>query len=158
MAGRKLKRGMGWTVAALLLAGTLSAREEQPKPQFKYAAGTESLSQGCEGNLEIGSEGLTFKCVGGSVSAPYASISLMQYRSDVSRKVRRMKVKWTVRPEYVTPLLGGKRNRFFTVVFRTGDAIRVVILRVQPEAMRPYLAEIDLRAEKRVEVESFEEY
>jgi len=149
---------MGWTVAALLLAGTLSAREEQPKPQFKYAAGTESLSQGCEGNLEIGSEGLTFKCVSGSVSAPYASISLMQYRSDVSRKVRKMKVKWTVRPDYVAPLLGGRRNRFFTVVFRTDAAIRVVILRVHPEAMRPYLAEIDLRAEKRVEVESYEEY
>lgn len=158
MTGRKFKRGMGWTVAALLLAGTLSAREEQPKPQFKYAAGTESLSQGCEGNLEIGSEGLTFKCVSGSISAPYASISLMQYRSDVSRKVRRMKVKWTVRPEYVPPLFGGKRNRFFTVVFRAGDATRVVILRVQPGAMRPYLAEIDLRAEKRVEVESYEEY
>lgn len=158
MAGSRFKRGMGWTVAALLLAGTLSAREEQPKPQFKYAAGTESLSQGCEGNLEIGTEGLTFKCVGGSVSAPYASISLMQYRSDVSRKVRKMKVKWTVRPDYVTPIFGGRRNRFFTVVFRTEAATRIVILRVHPEAMRPYLAEIDLRAEKRVEVESYEEY
>ncbi len=156
--GRKLKKRIGWTVAALLLAGTLSAREEQPKPQFKYAAGTESLSQGCEGNLEIGSEGLTFKCLGGSVSAPYSSISLMQYRSDVSRKVRRMKVKWTVRPDYVAPIFGGRRNRFFTVVFRTEGAVRVVILRVQPEAMRPYLAEIDLRAQRRVEVESYEEY
>ena len=158
MAERKFKRGIGWTVAALLLAGTLSAREEQPKPQFKYAAGTESLSQGCEGNLEIGSEGLTFKCVGGSVSAPYASISLMQYRSDVSKKVRKMKVKWTIRPEYEIPLLRNKRNRYFTVVFRTEDATRVVILRVQPEAMRPYLAEIDLKAQKRVEVQSYEEY
>ena len=156
MAGRKFKRGIGWTVAALLLAGTLSAREEQPKPQFKYAAGTESLPQGCEGNLEIGSEGLTFKCVGGSVSASYASISLMQYRPDVSRIVRRMKVKWTARPDYVAPIFGGRRNRFFTVVFRTGDATHVVILRVQPEAMRPYLAEIDLRAQRRVEVESYE--
>ncbi len=158
MMGRTLKTGLGWALAALLLAGAALAREEQPRPQFRYAAGTESLSQGCEGNLEIGSEGLTFKCTGGSVSAPYTSISLMQYRSDVSRKVRRMKVKWTVRPEYVPPLFGGKRNRFFTVVFRTGGATRVVILRVQPAAMRPYLAEIDLKAEKRVEVESFEEY
>lgn len=156
--GRKLKKRIGWTVAALLLAGTLSAREEEPKPQFKYAAGTESLSEGCEGNLEIGTEGLTFKCLGGSVSAPYASISLMQYRPDVSRKVRRMKVKWTVRPDYVPPIFGSKRNRFFTMVFRTEGATRVVILRVQPEAMRPYLAEIDLRAQRRVEVESFEEY
>jgi len=156
--GRKLKKRIGWTVAALLLAGTLSAREEEPKPQFKYAAGTESLSQGCEGNLEIGTEGLTFKCLGGSVSAPYVSISLMQYRPDVSRKVRRMKVKWTVRPDYVPPIFGGKRNRFFTVVFRTEGATRVVILRVQPEAMRPYLAEIDLRAQRRVEVESYEQY
>ncbi|MFB3922639.1 MAG: hypothetical protein ACE145_13015 [Terriglobia bacterium] len=155
MAGRVK---IGWTVAALLLAGILSAREELPRPQFKYAAGTESLSQGCQGNLEIGVDGLTFKCLGGSVSAPYASISLMQYRSDVSNKVRKMKVKWTIRPDYVTPLLGGKRNRFFTVVFRAGGATHVMVLRVQPEAMRPYLAEIDLKAQRRVEVESYEEY
>ena len=158
MKQRTLKKGLAWAIVGLLLAGTALAREEQPRPQFKYAAGTETLSAGCEGNLELNSEGMTFKCSGGSVSAPYSAISLMQYRSDVSKKVRKMKVKWTVRPEYTPPLFGGKRNRFFAVVFRTGGATRVVILRVQPGAMRPYLAEIDLRAEKRVEVESFEEY
>ena len=158
MTGRRLKTGLGWVAAALLVAGTLAAREEPPRPQFKYAAGTESLSQGCAGNLEVNSEGLTFKCDGGSVSAPYSSINLMQYRSDVSSKVRKMKVQWTVRPDYVPPIFGNKRNRFFTVVFRSEGATRVLILRVHPEAMRPYLAEIDLKAEKRVEVESYEAY
>jgi hypothetical protein len=158
MTDRPLRSGLAWAAAALLVASTLSAREEMPRPQFRYAAGTESLSQGCEGNLELNSQGMTFKCSGGSVSAPYSSISLMQYRSDVSDKVRKMKVKWTVRPDFVTPLLGGKRNRFFTVVFRADGATRVLILRVPPAAMRPYLAEIDLKAEKRVEVESYEAY
>jgi hypothetical protein len=158
MTAQTLRSGLGLAVAAWLVAGTLAAREELPRPQFKYAAGTESLSQGCEGNLELNSQGMTFKCPGGSVSAPYSSISLMQYRSDVSNKVRKMKVKWTVRPDFVAPLLGGKRNRFFTVVFRAGGTTRVLVLRVPPGAMRPYLAEIDLKAEKRVEVESYEEY
>jgi hypothetical protein len=33
-----------------------------------------------------------------------------------------------------------------------------MVLEVRPVAMRPYLAEIDLKAGKRVEVEGYEEY
>ncbi|MBZ5514253.1 MAG: hypothetical protein LAN62_05310 [Acidobacteriia bacterium] len=145
---------------AVLLAASGSAlgREEAPKPQFKYAAGTESLSEGCEGNLEVGPEGLTFKCVEGEVTAPFSSISLMQYRSDVSKKVRRLKVPWKVQPDYQLHILYGKRNRFFSVVYRLGGTTHVMVLQVPPQAMRPYLAEIDLRAQKRVEVQSYEEY
>jgi hypothetical protein len=149
---------LSWLLAALLTATAAAGREEAPKPQFKYAGGTEKLSDGCEGNLELNSEGLTFKCVEGEVTAPYSSISLMQYRSDVSRKVRRLRVRWKVRPDDVTPLFGGKRNRFFSVVFRLDGATHILILKVPPKAMRPYLAEIDLKAEKRVEVESYEDY
>jgi hypothetical protein len=150
---------LGWLLTMIVIAaGVAAGREEAPKPQFKYAAGTENLSDGCEGNLELTSEGLTFKCLGGEVTAPYSSISLMQYRSDVSKKVRRLKVQWKIRPEYQTPLFGGKRNRFFSVVYRLDGATHVLILQVPPQAMRPYLAEIDLKAEKRVEVESYEDY
>ncbi len=82
----------------------------------------------------------------------------MQYRSDVSTKVRRLKVRWKVQPNYQFKFLYGKRNRFFSVVYRLGGATHVVVLQVSPEAMRPYLAEIDLKAEKRVEVQGYEDY
>jgi hypothetical protein len=142
----------------VVAAGVVAAREEAPKPQFKYAAGTENLPDGCEGKLELTSEGLTFQCPEGEVTAPYSAISLMQYRSDISRKVRHLKVRWKVQPDYQAPIFGGKQNRFFSVVYRLDGKTHVLVLRVRPQAMRPYLAEIDLRAEKRVEVESYEDY
>jgi hypothetical protein len=150
---------LGGLLAILVTAtGAAAAREEAPTPQFKYAAGTENLSDGCEGNLELTSEGLTFKCLGGEVTAPFRSISLMQYRSNVSKKVRRLKVHWKIRPDIPTPIFGGRHNRFFSVVYRLEGATHVLVLEVPPQAMRPYLAEIDLKAEKRVEVESYEDY
>ena len=82
----------------------------------------------------------------------------MEYRQDISRKIRRMKVRWRVRPSYIAPIFGGKKNRFFTVVFAQDGATRVLVLRVGPEDMRPYLAEIDLKSGKRVEVQGYEQY
>jgi hypothetical protein len=159
MKSRSFFAALGWLLAILVaVAGAAAAREEALKPQFKYAAGTENLSQGCEGNLELTSEGLTFKCPGGEATAPYRSISLMQYRSNVSRKVRRLKVHWKIRPNFTTPIFGSKHNRYFSVVYRLEGATHVLVLEVPPQAMRPYLAEIDLKAEKRVEVESYEDY
>ena len=153
--GRKL----GLALAALLLGANSLGSEEKPRePQFKYAGGTESLRSGCMGNLELTAEGLTFNCPGGAINAPFSSIRLMEYRSDVSRKVWRMKLKWKVRPTYEFPLLGGNKNRFFTVVFRRGGATRAIVLQVSPEAMRPYLAEIDLKAGRRVDVQGYEDY
>jgi hypothetical protein len=142
---------------ALLLAVVASssyAREKPKRPQFRYVGGTEKLPEDCQGNLEVTSATLTFTCPQGSVTAPYASIILMQYRSDVSRKVRKMKFKWKVRP----PGGGGKHNRYFTVLYTHQGATKAIVLEASPQAMRPYLAEIDLRAGKRVEVQSHEEY
>ena len=160
MTGRpKLKIRLGWVLATLLLAtGTLSAREEPLRPQFKYAAGTENLMEGCEGNLELTHEGITFRCPGGAVSMPFASITRMEYRSDISSKISRLKVKWKIRSVYSTPLFGGKQHRFFAVVFHVDNAHHVLVLRVRPGVMRPYLAEIDLKAHRRVEVENLEDY
>jgi hypothetical protein len=147
-----------WGLALLLACGMARAKEEPLPPQFRYAGGTESLPAGCEGNLELSPEAMKFKCWGGAIEIPYSAVSLMQYRSEVSRKVRRMKVKWAVRPNDVSPILRSKKNRFFAVVFREEGKPRIMILRVESKAMRPYLAELDLRAAKRVEVESYEEY
>ncbi len=151
---RKTRTGI-LALSALMIAVNSAYSREKPKgPQFKYAGGTENLLEGCEGNLELGPSALTFKCSGGSIAVPYPSISLMQYRPDVSRQVRKMKLKWKVKPPYG----GGKKNRYFTFLYDDQGKTLAVVLEVSPEVMRPYLAEIDLKTGKRVEVKAFEQY
>ena len=157
------RSSLGWSISCALgmvyvLSGAAQAKEEPFPPQFKYAGGTENVYQGCEGNLELNPQAMTFKCLGGAIDVPYSAITLMQYRSDISRKVRRMKVKCKVRPNDVSPIIASKKNRFFTVVYQVDCRPHVIVLRVQPQAMRPYLAELDLRAQQRVEVQGYEEY
>jgi hypothetical protein len=155
----KLRTGAGWALATLLLAGgALAALEKTPRPPFRYVGGTENLAPDSEGNLELGQEGMSFRCPGGAVEIPYASITRMEYRSDISSKVSKLKVRWKLRPSYSKPLFAGRRHRFFAVVYRADDATHVLVLRVPPGLMRPYLAEIDLKAERRVEVENLEDY
>ena len=143
--------------ALIGFSGFARPKEEQLPRQFKYAGGTESLSEGCEGNLEMNPDVMTFRCWEGKIDIPYSAIASMEYRSEVSKRIRKMKVKWKVRPVTVSAILKTKKNRFFTVVYRTGQTPHVMVLRVDPRAMRPYLAELDLRSDKRVEVETFEE-
>ncbi len=132
-----------------------SHSQEKPKDaQFKYAGGTEHIPEACAGRLELGQEALTFKCFQYALAIPYSSINLMQYRPDVSKEVRKLKLKWKVRPAGG----GGKHNRYFTVRYTGGGTTHVVVLEVLPEAMRPYLAEIDLKVGRRVEVKGYEDY
>ena len=155
-----------WALSFILILGTFlifpawgRTKEEGPPPQFKYKGGTEDLSRGCDGNLEINPQHLTFRCEAGLIEIPYSAITSMQYRSDVSKKVRKMKLIWKVDPPSGNLILPtSKKNRFFTVIYRMGGSSRVVVLEVEPSAMRPYLAELDLRNDKRVEVQSWEEY
>ena len=157
--GRILRAGLLAGVLVLALtASPMAGGEEAVRSQFKYAGGTENVSGGCEGNLELRPEFVAFTCRGGEVSVPYSSITLMQYRSGISRRVRRLKVPWKVNPIIFPQVVGGKKNRYFTVVYRLENQPRVLILRVHPDAMRPYLAELDLRSQRRVEVQSYEEY
>ena len=128
-------------------------REKPKEAQFKYAGGTEAVPANCDGRLEVGQEALTFKCFQYALAIPYASINLMQYRPEVSKEVWKRKPKWKVRPAGG----GGKQNRYFTVRYTEGGATHVVVLDVPPDAMRPYLAEIDLKAGRRVEVKGYEE-
>jgi len=157
-----MKSKMILAVAALLAASLSPGRErERPTPsgpQFKYVGGTEKLVPHCEGNLELGSTALTFRCPEGSITILYDSISQMQYRPDVSKKIWKMKLKWKMRPDVDSPIVSSKHNRYFTVLYGTKAATQAMVLDVTPEAMRPYLAEIDLKAGKRVEVRSFEDY
>jgi hypothetical protein len=121
---------------------------------FKYAGGTEQIQQGCEGNLELTSEALTFRCASGSISALYSSISLMQYRSSISPQVLKMNLGWKVKPK----VKRSKQNRYFTVLYNEGGSARAIIFDVTPQVMQPYLAEIDLKSGKRVEVQAHEDY
>jgi len=139
-------------------ASVASGREKVAAAPFRFVGGTEKLPAACQGSLEVGPEALIFKCPSGSVSVPYTAITLMQYRPDVSRKVWKMKIKWQVKPPSVAPLVGGKKNRFFAVVYEEHGAAAGLVLDVPPLTMRPYLAEIDVKAGKRVEVKEYEEY
>lgn len=146
---------LGWALAALLIAASWAyGREKLKEALFKYAGGTENLPEACTGKLEVTSRALIFTCDKGSISVPYASISLMQYRPDVTRKIRKLKLKWKLKP----PMGGGKQNRYFAVLYREQGATHVMVLEVPPLEMRPYLAEIDLKAGRRVEVKGYEEY
>lgn len=150
-------RKLIWSLAALLLllGMTLAcAKETSKKPPFEYAGGTENVEQHCKGDLEVTSEALVFKCPTGSMQMPFSSITLMQYRPNVSREVRKMKPRWKVRPHRGR----GRRNRYFIVAYNDQSATHVVVLKVAPSSMRPYLAEIELRSGKRVQVFGYEQY
>ena len=155
MGRRGTLQGLLGSLIALLWLATTHVASEQPKePPFRYAAGTEMLVQDCAGELEVHSSELVFRCSIGSISVPFDSITRMQYRPDLSRYVRHLKVKWHVRPDFGS----GKQNRYFTIVYKQNKIHHVIILKVAPHSMRPYLAEIELRTGKRVEVMPYEEY
>ncbi len=137
------------SVLAILITALPSEARSHHTPPFQYVGGTEPLPEHCRGKLELRSEALVFECSKGSVTAPFDAITLMQYRSQVSKQVRKMKLNWAVQP----PVTIGKHNVFFTVLYRQGGETHAMILRALPDTMRPYLAEIELRMGRRVEVE-----
>jgi hypothetical protein len=157
---------MSGRIHSLLVAGVVvvitatgiraSGKDKVANAPFKYVAGTERLPEGCQGSLQVGVEALKFICPEGAVSVPYSAITFMQYRPEVSRKVSKMKIKWQVKPPSGVPLLNGKKNRYFVIVYAEQGKTNSLVLEVPPLTMRPYLAEIDLKAGKRVEV--YEEY
>jgi hypothetical protein len=131
--------------AALLAAVLLLAPQARARPRnealFKYVAGTESLPKGCKGQLAVTESHLVFQCAEKSVSISYNDITKMEFQPQVSKRIRKMKLAWTVKPTSAH----GKHEGFFTVLYRTGSQTRAIILRVRDDTMRPYMAEIDLR-------------
>jgi hypothetical protein len=131
------------------------ARDHAAKPAFRFVGGTVTLPERCRGKLEMNAESMTFQCQDGSVRIPYSAIRFMQYRTDISHKVRSMKPRWKVKPETFTPLFGGKGNRYFTIVYQEKEdgPTNTLVLEVSPDDMRPYLAEIDVKVGQRVDVQ-----
>lgn len=125
------------------------------EPPFQYEAGTEKIDKGCGGKLEVLKEGFNFKCSGGTISVPFAAITLMQYRPDVSEEVLAMKIPWIIKPQTVRV----RENKYFTIVSNEQGKLRAVVLRVDQNNMRPYFAEIELQSGKSVqEYRSFGEF
>ncbi len=130
-------------------------KKTEDEPPFLYVAGSEDIAKGCGGQLEVLKEGLTFKCPGSTVNLPFSTITLMQYRPDVSADVMAMKIPWKVAPEFQRI----KENKYFTIVCKEQGKLRAVVLHVSETNMRPYFAEIELQSGKTVqEYRSFEEF
>lgn len=151
-AGISASLAAAWVALALVPARASTTSDKVP--EFKYAGGTEDVAEGCVGHLQLGAEAMAFECAQYSVNIPYNSIQLMQYRAGVSRQVRRLKPRWKVTPPY----FGGSKNRYFTVVYQTSGTRHIIVLDVPSGGMLPYLAEIDLKAGHRVDVERHEDY
>ena len=142
-------------VILLMLAVPVRGNDQSAEAVFQYAGGSEKIEIDCAGKLEVTLDSLVFKCPGASVGIPFSTITLMQFRPDISQRVRKLKLKWSTYPNI---LIAGKQNRFFTVVSRKDGVNHVLVLRVDALSMRPYLAEIELRSGKRVEVVPYEDY
>ena len=156
MIGGTNRGQLAWLVlVATLLGGQgISGREKRRELPFRFVGGTLGPTDTCKGVLETSVSELTFRCGEDAIAIPYRSIILMQYRADISRKVRKMKLHWKVIP-YVGR---GNENRFFTIVYDESGGRQGLVLQVSTDAMRPYLAEIDLRAGRRIEVQNHEVY
>ena len=147
---------MVWLVVVAALLGVQGAagREKAKESPFRFMGGTLGPIETCKGVLETSSNELTFRCGTDAIAVPYSSITLMQYRADVSRKVRKMKLRWKLEP----PFRGGGENRYFTIIYSESGGRQGLVLEVSPAAMRPYLAEIDLRAGRRIDVQIHDVY
>ena len=149
---------LGW-LALIAVLGLISlaparAKEESARGQFTYAGGTEKMPADTAGVLEVTDTALMFRSPLGSFSIPYQSIERLQYRPDVSRDIWKMKLKWKVIPREG----GRKKDRYFTILYRQGGRPHVLVLGATLDVMRPYLAEIDLKSGRRVEVWEHQEY
>jgi hypothetical protein len=108
---------------------------------FKYVAGTEPMPKDCAGILEVKASDLVFQCAGQSLAVPYSAITQMEFQPRVSKRIRKMKLAWAIKPTSAH----GKHDGFFTVLYSANGQTHAIILRARKDTMRPYMAEIDLK-------------
>ncbi|HZT71239.1 MAG TPA: hypothetical protein VFC10_16025 [Terriglobia bacterium] len=136
---------LAWTAVLLLNVSAWGRRHE--KPPFRYVAGTEAMPEGCGGKLELTESAMVFECPEGSLSVPYRSVTQMEYLPQVSKKIRKMKLPWTIKPTSAR----NKNEGFFTVLYSDQGRTHAIILETRPDTMRPYLAELNLRTGQIIE-------
>jgi hypothetical protein len=133
----------------------LAGNDVDQGSRFKYVGGTENVQGGCLGTVALEADAFTYRCSPYAVTIPYRDVETMEYRADVTRRIRRMRVKWTA---YPPDRSGGNKNLYFILIYRGPGKPHVLIFEIPPDQMRPYLAEIDLKMGRRVEVQSHENY
>jgi hypothetical protein len=144
----------GLAVSLILVIPGPSAASGAANTPFTYVGGTESMRYGCHGKVEVAKFALTFECSAGSITIPYRSITHMEYRPQLSRAVRKMKLRWTTNPSGS----GGKKKRLFTVLYKKDARLQAIVLKVAPNEMRPYLAVLELHTGKRIDVWDYRKF
>lgn len=138
---KKSKGPVVLTAMVVLLVAASSYGRSHKKTSFEYVAGTESIPKGCQGKLEVTNAALVYQCAESSIAVPYHSITTMEYKPRVSKQLRKMKLNWAIKPSSSR----SKHEGFFSVLYSEKGQTRAIILKVSPDTMRPYLAEIGLR-------------
>jgi hypothetical protein len=146
--GQRTLVGLGGALLGVTLVAALPVHASAASTEFAYVGGTEHLQYHCEGNLEVAPSAMTFRCPAGAITIPFDTITHMEYRPKLSVTVRKMRLRWTAKPIGS----GGKKNRFFTVLYRQDNRVHAVVLQVSPDEMRPYLAVLELHTGKRIAV------
>ena len=128
-------------VTAIVLLAPQAWARSHDESVFKYVAGTEPIPKHCTGKLEVTETDLVFQCGGQSLAVPYGAITQMEFQPRVSKRIRKMKLAWAIKPTSAH----GKHDGFFTVVYSGNGRTHAIILRARNDTMRPYMAEIDMK-------------
>ena len=99
------------------------------------------MAKGCKGKLEVATSDLIFECGQHSLTIPYPAITQMEFQPQVSKKIRKMKLPWAIKPSSAH----SRHQGFFSVVYSENGQTRAIILKTRDKTMRPYMAEIDLK-------------
>ena len=142
----KIAKTAAFVIAVFGLALQAWGRQNQ-EALFKYVGGTEHMLKGCEGKLEVTESDMVFECDGKSIAVPYAAVLQMEFLPQISKRIRKMKLHWAVKP----PSSRGKHEGFFSVLYSQEGQVHAIILKARDETMRPYLAEIDLKTGRPIE-------
>jgi hypothetical protein len=142
----KITKTAAFLAAVVLLVPQVWARSHD-EAVFRYVAGTETMPKGCTGKLEVTESDLVFRCAEQSLTIPYGAITQMEFQPRVSKRIRKMKLAWTIKPTSAH----SKHEGFFSVLFSDKGQTRAIILKVRDETMRPYMAEIDLKTGRPIE-------
>jgi hypothetical protein len=137
----------GALVASIVMFVPHAWARSHDESVFKYVAGTEPLPKDCTGKLEVAKSDLVFQCGGQSLSIPYGAITQMEFQPRVSKKIRKMKLAWAIKPTSAH----GRHDGFFTVLYSSNGQTHAITLRARKDTMRPYMAEIDLKTGQPIE-------
>ena len=93
----KTLRMAAFLIAVLLFVPSAWGRSHN-QALFKYVAGTESMPKGCTGKLEVTETDMVFLCAKQSLHVRFSAITQMEFQPRVSKKIRKMKLAWTIKP------------------------------------------------------------